>query len=58
MRPDSGKRRTGGRLKRHLRQWGAYWAFALALLAASEMLWRWHTSPVREMMTTTLGAGS
>ena len=43
---------------RHLREWGAYWAFALALLAASEMLWRWHTSPVREMMANTLGAGS
>ncbi|AEG94263.1 hypothetical protein [Ramlibacter tataouinensis] len=38
------------RLARHLQRWGAYWVAALALLAASEVLWWWQTWPVRELL--------
>lgn len=40
------------RLARHVQRWGAYWVAALALLAASEALWRWQTWPVRELLSS------
>ncbi len=38
------------RLRRHLRPCGPCWAVGLALLAASQMLWRWQTWSVRTLL--------
>lgn len=45
------------RLAGHLRRWGPYWVVAIALLAASQMLWRWQTWNVRVLLAGT-GAGT
>ncbi|MEJ7929189.1 hypothetical protein WG922_04310 [Ramlibacter sp. AN1015] len=42
--------RRRGRVARHLRRFGVFWLVALALLIASQMLWQWHTWPVRDLM--------
>jgi len=54
--PISRPRRTR-RLAGHLRRWGSYWVVAIALLAASQMLWRWQTWNVRMLLAGT-GAGT
>ena len=50
-------RRVRMRLGLHLRRWGAHWVVGAGLLAASEMLWRWQTWPVRDMLSATVGTG-
>lgn len=45
------------RLLNHLRLWGPYWVVAIALLAASQMLWRWQTWSVR-MLVAGLAGGA
>jgi polyferredoxin len=42
--------------RRHLRRWGPYWILALALLAASQMLWLWQSWPVRELLAVMGGS--
>lgn len=54
--PSPRPRRTR-RLAGHLRRWGPYWVVALALLAASQMLWRWQTWNVR-MLLEAMAAGT
>lgn len=44
-------------LKERLLRWAPYGAVALMLLVASEILWRWQTWPVRELLGSTGVAG-
>lgn len=54
----SPRRPRGRRLARHLRRWGAHWMVGLALLAASQMLWRWQTWKLRTLLQLFDGAAS
>lgn len=61
LSPPSTRARPGrlpGKLRRHWQRWAPFWVVAAALLAASEMLWLWQTSPVRELLSLTTGAAT
>jgi hypothetical protein len=50
--------RRGGRLRRHLRRWGAIWLTAALLLALSQGIWWWETWPVRHLLDAPALQGS